>query len=234
MGKYSEYCQAVQLCSWERKTERTAADRGLGFSNCFCLSFLPSLPTRPNQALIRPTPTLIIHDVTSTSLFCFVFLDFFFSSILLVPPPLLVKYQQVLERRRRRRGRRRRGDSRGSCVPRPSRLSVHLTLSPHLLQFWLPPGLFVHLYLCFFPLLFLCPPSFSGGEAEEWSVRLWCRWPLPWLFHSTWAQAITKALLADCYYSVMLLSGAGGRRRGGGGGGGGEAGPSGVIGKVIK
>ena len=127
--------------------------------------------------------------------------------------------------------RRRRGDSRGSCVPRLSRLSVHLTLSPHLLQFWLPPGLFVHLYLCFFPLLFLCPPSFSGGEAEEWSVRLWCRWPLPWLFHSTWAQAITKALLADCYYSVMLLSGAGGRRRGGGGG---EAGPSGVIGKVIK
>lgn len=36
-------------------------------------------------------------------------------------------------------------------------------------------------------------------------------------FYSTRAQAITKALLTDRYYSVMLLSGAGGR-------GGGEAG----------
>jgi len=31
-------------------------------------------------------------------------------------------------------------------------------------------------------------------------------------FHSTWAQAITKALLAACYYSVMPPSAAGGRR----------------------
>lgn len=86
--------------------------------------------------------------------FFVVFLElFFFSSLLLVPPPLFVKYQQVLERRRRRR--RWRGDSRGSCVARPSRLSVHLTLSPHLLQFWLP---LVCLSIC----ICVSSPSFSS------------------------------------------------------------------------
>lgn len=61
----------------------TAADGGLSFSNCFCLGFLPSLLTMPNQALISPSPTLIIHDVTS-AYFLFVFLDFF-SFFLLLP-----------------------------------------------------------------------------------------------------------------------------------------------------
>lgn len=71
-------------------------------------------------------------------------------------------------------------------------------------------GLFVHLYLCFFLLLFLCPPlSVEGG----WGMIYRALMPLPpaLAFYYTRAQAITKALLTVCYYSVMLLSGAGGR-----------------------
>lgn len=160
--------------------------------------------------------------------FFVVFLElFFFSSLLLVPPPLFVKYQQVLERRRRRR--RWRGDSRGSCVPRPSRLSVHLTLSPHLLQFWLP---LVCLSIC----ICVSSPSFSSVPLFQWrggwGMISQALMPLaPALaFPQHMSPGNYEALLADCYYSVMLLSGVGGRR----GGGGEEASPSGVIGKVIK
>ena len=163
----------------ERNYECTAADWGLSFSNCFCLSFLPSLPAGPNQALIRPSPTLIIHDVTSTSqFFCF---SWFFSPI----PSAAATLDCLLNINRCWRWGRGGGIAEfgpGSPVPRPSICSsAAITTSASVLT---SPGLFVHLYLCFFPLLFLWPPrlsAFQWREAEEWSVRLWCRWPLPWV-----------------------------------------------------
>lgn len=55
-------------------------------------------------------------------------------------------------------------------------LYVRLQLCPHLVQFW---ALCLSICICVSASSFFSEPLCQWREAEEWSVRLWCRWPLP-------------------------------------------------------
>lgn len=75
-------------------------------------------------------------------------------------------------------------------------LSVCLQLWPHLLQFW---ALCLSICICVSASSFFSNPLCQWREAEEWSVRLWCRWPLPWLSTAHEARQLQKPPEAKLY-----------------------------------
>lgn len=209
MGKYLQHFQPCSCVAGQEKTSvqlQTEASSSQIASASVSCSFLQ---TRPKRGFIRPTPAVIPCDVIGFFFLFFWLLPFLFYFFIPLAGATAVVGQILTGV----------GVGKENEVKLFSSNVLHLPICqqlwPHLLQFWLPLVLFVH--LCLYPLLpslLLLILPISRGRLRNNQVSFEAPWDLFRIFTVREHEQLQKQLELLKYSSILRTKWKQMRRRG--------------------